>query len=146
MKRFTLALVLIAVSAAAAFAQSSIAPAKVTTLGVGATGNRSITITWTATGDDCTTGNAASYELYVSTSNITDTNWQLSPCTRLTFGTSATNGNQDCVEYIFLPASPCPTTRYFAVFLLDGAGNRSPISNVLSVTSHCSGNTIPSCP
>ena len=116
-----------------------------TTLGVGATGNRSTTITWTATGDDCTTGNAATYELYVSTANITDTNWQLSPCIRQTYAPSVTNGQQECVEYTF-PSSPCPTTRYFAVFLIDGAGNRSPISNVIPVASRCTGHTIPTCP
>ena len=129
-----LAALLVVACAGAALAQDVCAPAKVTTLHVGATGYYSYTVGWTATGDDCSTGNATSYELYRSTSNITDTNWQLSPCTLAESGTSEANGAEHC----YAVSTTCPgTTYYYAVFLIDEAGNRSPISNVVTGSPRC---------
>lgn len=105
------------------------------------TGNRAITLKWTAPGDDCNTGNATSWEVRWSASTITDTNWQSAAVANS--GDSATNGNDDCAEITY-PAG-CPT-RYFVVFVFDEVGNRSPISNVFSYAPACSGSTIPVCP
>jgi hypothetical protein len=124
---------LLVCGASAALAQDVCAPAKVTTLSQTLTGFHTYAIGWTATGDDCSTGDASTYEVYRSTSTITDTNWQ--SATLVGGDTSASNGNTNC--YV-APYQSCPaTTYYYAVFLIDDAGNRSPISNVISAAPRC---------
>ncbi len=144
MKRFLLALITataLAGIAGTALAQDVCAPAKVTNVAT-AQYFASILITWTATGDDCNTGDASTYEVRVSTSPITDTNWQ--SATVLCTGTSATNGQPNCCVKDVIPCAG--TTYYFAVFLFDEVGNRSPISNVPSGSARCSGtHIIPDC-
>jgi len=132
-KSLILALSLTVLGASAALAQDVCAPAKVTTIST-ITWYGAIQVCWTATGDDCSTGNATTYEVRYSTSPITDTNWQSATA----YGdNSTTNGNQDC----FCLTTGCPgiDTYYFAVFLIDETGNRSPISTVVSGTDRCSG-------
>ena len=124
MKRLLLTLAVLAILCGTAQAQDVCAPAKVTSISQTHTWYAGFTIAWTATGDDCTTGNATTYEVRHSASPITDTNWQSAAiaCT----GSSATNGNQDecCIT-----VAPCTTSaHYFAIFLIDEAGNRSPIA------------------
>jgi hypothetical protein len=133
MKTLLLTLAALALFSSLATAQDVCAPAKVTTLATtqyyGA-----IFLSWTATGDDCTTGNATSYEVRYSTSAITATNW--CNASVLCSDNSAANGNQDSC---CLTVTPCATTTYyFAVFLIDDAGNRSPISNVPTGAARCS--------
>ncbi len=136
------ALGLMLLTATEALAQDVCAPAKVTTLAT-QTYYASIKITWTATGDDCSTGNASTYEVRYSNSTITDINWQSASV--LATGSSVTNGNVDCA--IFTGSCPGPVTKYFAVFLFDAAGNRSPISNVVAGSTRCSSPfTVPDCP
>ena len=133
MKCLLLSLAAMGLFVGTALAQDVCAPAKVTTLAT-TTYYGQIFVTWNATGDDCSTGNATTYELRVSTSTITDTNWQ--NATVLSTSSSATNGSQDdwCME-----VNPCATTTYyFAVFLIDEAGNRSPLSNVTPGHARCS--------
>jgi predicted phage tail protein len=134
MKVLILAACLLVVSAVSALAQDVCAPAKVTTVAT-TSYYASIQISWTATGDDCNTGNASTYEVRYSSSNITDTNWQSASV--LCSDVSATNGNQNtcCLT------TGCPgiQTYYFAVFLIDDAGNRSPLSNVVTGANRCSG-------
>jgi hypothetical protein len=140
MKRFLLALIstaALAGMAGTALAQDVCAPAKVTTLAAQQF-YANIKLTWTATGNDCSTGDASTYEVRISTSPITDTNWQSTSI--LCSGTSATNGNVDCCLKDVIPCAT--TTFYFAVFLFDGAGNRSPISNVVAQSARCSGTHI----
>lgn len=134
MKTVLLSVLALALCAVSAFAQDVCAPAKVTTLSQTSTGYHTYLLGWTATGDDCTTGNATSYELRRSTSTITDTNWQ--SATVIASGSSATNGNADCFQSQFF-SCPGATTYYYAVFLIDDAGNRSPISNVISAAPRC---------
>lgn len=122
MKTLALTLGALVLTASLALAQDVCAPAKVTSFSI-TQWYGAIQVDWTATGDDCNTGNASTYELRYSTSPITDTNWQ-SAAVAIS-DVSATNGNQDS---FCLTVSPCSTaTRYFAVFLIDDAGNRSPI-------------------
>jgi hypothetical protein len=124
MKRLLFSLAALAILCGTARAQDVCAPAKVTSISQTATWYAAFTITWTATGDDCNTGNATTYEVYYSTSPITDTNWQSAQL--VCSDNSATNGNtNECC----ITVSPCSTaTRYFAIFLIDEAGNRSPIA------------------
>jgi hypothetical protein len=133
MKHLLLSLVALAILSGTAQAQDVCAPAKVTTISQTHTWYGGFTIAWTATGDDCATGNATTYEVRHSASAITDTNWQSAEiaCT----GNSATNGNQNecCIT-----VAPCTTAaHYFAIFLIDDAGNRSPIATG-SGTARCS--------
>jgi hypothetical protein len=133
MKPFMLILIGLALAVSPALAQDTCAPGKVTTLAT-VTYYGAIFVSWTATGDDCATGNATAYELRYSTSPIDDTHWQGSGVSVVS-DLSAANGNQDtwCVD-----VNPCATTTYyFAVFLIDEAGNRSPISNVVTGHARC---------
>lgn len=105
------------------------APAKVTDLAV-YTGRTTAVLSWTDSGDDCNTGTATSYEIRRSSATITDTNWQ--SATVAATGTPAGgNGTSECVKISNLT---CSTTYYWVVFLIDEAGNRSPISNCVSGT------------
>jgi hypothetical protein len=110
---------------AVATAQDVCAPAKVTNLAVG-TGKTTAVLTWTSTGDDCSTGSATSYEIYQSGSTITDTNWQSAS---LVATGSAAFGCRAVGDLV------CNATYYWAIFMIDDAGNRSPISNVAQGTT-----------
>ena len=133
MKRLLLVLVGLALAVSPALGQDTCAPGKVTTLAT-TTYYGCILVSWTATGDDCATGNATSWELRYSTSPISDTSWQ-GPSVTVVSDASATNGNQDTWS---VEVSPCATTTYyFAVFLIDDAGNRSPISNLVTGHARC---------
>ncbi len=132
MKSLWIAMVLMACVTAVASAQDVCAPAKVTTLHQELTGYHSYTIEWTNTGNDCTTGNATTFEVRRSTSSITDTNWQQADI--VDSGTADPNDSTTCMGVTL----SCPaTTYYYAVFLFDAAGNRSPISNVISAAPAC---------
>ena len=111
------------------FTVDAIPPAAVTNLAVTATGPNSVALTFTASGDDGTLGNAWVYDMRYATAPIT--NWF-----------SATQ-----VSYGPLPAAPGTTqtmtvgglqsgmTYYFALKIVDDAGNRSDISNMVSFTT-----------
>lgn len=141
MKRTILiTLALLALGAAAAFADEC-APGKVTTIYVGK-GKTTATVLWTNTGDDCATGDATSYEVRRSTGTITDTNWQSASI--VASGSADANGTDTCVS---LSGLSCGTTYYYAVFLIDEAGNRSPLSTVVSMaTKACNQNGEVICP
>ncbi len=55
--------------------QDTIPPATVTDLAVTSRTDSSLTLTWTAPGDDGSTGTAAQYDIRYSTSTITEANW-----------------------------------------------------------------------
>lgn len=91
----------------------------------------SATLTWTAPGDDGSTGQAALYDLRYSTSNITDSNWN-----------QATQGQGEPVPHtvgyqeVFIASGlKSSTTYYFAVKTSDEAGNWSGLSNIVSRTT-----------
>ena len=90
-------------------------------------GSDTLTLVWTAPGDDGNVGTAASYEVRMSTSAITASNW-------------------GSASLISGPPSPLPagtrqsfvvrgltrgTTYYFAIKATDDASNVAPISNVV---------------
>lgn len=106
----------------------SIAPAAVSDLATNLVGSYSVTLRWTATGDDGFSGNAGSYDLRYSLVPITEANF-----------TQAT-----AVTGIPVPAAPgtlesfkvsglVPNTDYyFALRVRDNVGNSSGLSNVVS--------------
>ena len=133
MKRLLLSLAAVALMSGTALAQDVCAPAKVTTLAT-STMYGAVYLTWNATGNDCSTGNATSYEIRVSTSSFTEANWQ-TQSTQYETGSSAGNGSQNAACFT---VDPCATTTYyFAVFVIDEAGNRSPMSAVVAGHGRC---------
>ncbi len=110
---------------------NTIAPAAVTDLAVSNSGETSVTLTWTAPGDDLGTGGAVtSYDLRYSTDPIDTSSWSLA--TPVTTGTPSQPGQTDTVTVTELSPG---TTYYFALTSDDSAGNVSDLSDVLQVTT-----------
>jgi len=107
------------------------APAAVSDLAASSPSDSAVTLTWTAPGDDGSSGTATSYDIRYSTSNITDGNWaSATPVsgepTPLVAGTSQSK------TVTGLSAS---TTYYFALKTADEVPNWSSISNVPSLAT-----------
>ncbi len=86
----------------------------------------SIIVSWTAVGDDGTTGTASSYDIRYSTSPITGGNWSgatvvANPPTPQTAGSS---------ESVVITGLTPQTTYYVAIKVSDEVPNESPLSNV----------------
>jgi hypothetical protein len=86
----------------------------------------SITLTWTAPGDDGTIGTASEYDIRYATASITEANWASA--------TEVSNEPAPLVSgtsqmHIVSGLSP-DTTYYFAIKTTDDAGNVSALSNV----------------
>jgi len=107
-----------------------IPPADVTDLGVPSVGNRTIAVSWTAPGDDGTTGTATEYDLRRSTALITAANF--ASATRVIIPAPQTGGTHEC--RIVMGLSP-GTTYYFALKTRDNLNNWSGISNVVSAAT-----------
>jgi hypothetical protein len=106
------------------------APAAISTLAVTSVGTTSLTLRWTSTGDDNTTGTAASYDVRYSTSSITAANFASA--------TAATGepspqiaGTQQTFNLTGLTTGQ---VYYVAMKATDERGNVSVISNVVSGT------------
>ncbi|OGC89706.1 MAG: hypothetical protein A2W25_17395 [candidate division Zixibacteria bacterium RBG_16_53_22] len=112
-------------------APESIPPRNITNLATSNPTGNSITLTWTAPGDDSSSGTASQYDIRYSTSPITDANWA-----------SATQVNGEPTP---LPAGQQQTfavtglqsgvTYYFAMKTADEVPNWSGLSNVASGTT-----------
>ncbi len=114
-------------------------PSAVADLAVTATTGTSMTIRWTAPGDDGTTGTAASYDVRYSTSAITSATWATAvQATGEPAPTAA--GTQQTFTITGLNPS---RTYYVAIRTTDHAGNVSALSNVPSGTTL---DTIPPAP
>ena len=104
------------------------APAAVSNLACGTAGRTTIPLTWTAPGDDASTGEATSYDLRRSTSAITAANF--SSATQVAnIPVPRPAGGAESYTVTGLTAS---TTYYFAIKAIDEAGNAGAISNVPS--------------
>jgi subtilisin family serine protease/sugar lactone lactonase YvrE len=106
----------------------SIAPAPVKDLAAIAPGSNSITLAWTATGDDTTTGTAARYDIRYSTSPITASNFDSAAV--------ATNAPSPqpagTTETFTVKGLDFNTIYYLALRVIDEQGNAAAISNVVS--------------
>ena len=91
----------------------------------------SVTLRWTAPGDDGTVGTAAQYDIRYSTSAITNNNFN--SATQAT-GEPAPKvaGSSEAFTLNNLAAN---TTYYFAIKAADEASNWSGLSNVVNVTT-----------
>ena len=110
-------------------------PDPILTLSAGSPSATSVPLTWLATGDDGSTGQASSYDLRYSTALIDNSNF--AAATQVTG--LAPPAPQGSVESVVVSGLN-PGTQYFlAVKAIDDAGNTSIISNVI-VTSTLAGN------
>ncbi|MEZ4655580.1 MAG: fibronectin type III domain-containing protein, partial [Candidatus Eisenbacteria bacterium] len=114
-------------------------PAQVTTLAVSSTATSSVTLTWTAVGDDGTTGRATTYDMRYSTSPIDALNWNLAQ-QFVGEPNPATAGTPE--SFVGTGLTP-NTTYYFALRVADEASNWSPISNVPNGTTQSGTDSTP---
>ena len=102
------------------------------------TGWNSVTLNWTAPGDDSLTGRATQYDLRYSTATITAANF--ASATRLAgMAAPAVAGATETATVSGLAAA---TTYYFAIKAGDDAGNWALISNVVSKTTAAAPDTL----
>jgi hypothetical protein len=90
-------------------------------------GTDSLTLHWTATGDDGAVGTAALYDLRTSDAAITAANWDAATAVGGLPAPAASGTTQSCVVRGLTPG----TTYYFALRVRDDAGNWSEVSNVV---------------
>ena len=107
------------------------APAAITDLALSAAAFTSITLSWTAPGDDGNTGTAQSYDIRYSTSTITEGNW--SSATTITGEPiPSVAGSSESMVVSNLTSG---TTYYFAIKTSDEEPNISDLSNVPSLAT-----------
>ena len=107
------------------------APAQITDLATSSPTTSSITLTWTAPGDDGNVGTASEYDIRYSTSAITEANWgAATQCS----GEPAPQVAGTSESYIVTGLSS-GTQYYFAIKTGDEENNWSPLSNVASGTT-----------
>jgi outer membrane protein assembly factor BamB len=115
-----------------AFGPDLTSPATVTDLASSASTTNSITLTWTAPGDDGNTGTASEYDIRYSTSPITEANWNAAAT--LCKGEPAPQPAGSSERFTVTRLSS-GTTYYFALKTADEVSNWSLLSNVASGTT-----------
>ncbi len=106
-------------------------PSQITDLGIASTTATSVTLSWTAPGDDGNQGTAKSYDIRYSTSAIDDANFNIAT-TVVNPPTPQTAGSQENITISNLSLN---TKYYFAIKTADEVLNLSPLSNVVSITT-----------
>ena len=115
----------------------TMAPAAVSNLSAPSATSGSVTLNWTAPGDDGSTGTASAYDVRYSTATITDANWgSATQCTGEP--TPKASGQAETFTVNGLSAS---TTYYFAMKVADEVPNTSGLSNVVSKATAAGGGT-----
>ncbi|MDG0810117.1 fibronectin type III domain-containing protein [Cohnella rhizosphaerae] len=115
------------------------APGTIANLSASGTTWKSTNLSWTAPGDDGTTGTAASYDIRYYTSSITENNWN--DAVQLTNEPApAPAGTTHTLAVTGLPAG---TALYFAMRTFDETSNASALSNVVLVTTAANDPTPP---
>ena len=109
----------------------NVAPAAISDLKIAGITYQSVTLNWTATGDDGASGQASSYDIRYSTSEITTS----------TFSSATKVSNTPTPEYsgiketLTVSGLSDATKYYFAIKASDNAANSSALSNVVNVTT-----------
>ncbi len=109
----------------------STAPTAIASLAITDTSDNSITLSWTASGDDGNVGQASAYEIRYSTSLITSQNWSSAtlvnnPPSPQTAGTTESFVVIGLIQEV---------TYYFALIVADEVPNWSTLSNVVTTTT-----------
>lgn len=108
-----------------------IAPAQTQDLEMSGNRYESITLAWTAPGDDGTSGTATSYDLRYSTSPISEENWDAA----IQAGNEPAPGVSGTIESIEVNDLEFNSIYYFALKTTDKAGNVSELSNVVAANT-----------
>ena len=93
--------------------------------------SNSITLSWTAPGDDGNTGTASQYDIRYSTNNITEANWSFATQVSDELTPQVAGTSQSMIVSGLSPS----TTYYFAIKTADEIPNWSGLSNVVSDTT-----------
>jgi hypothetical protein len=101
-------------------------PDAVTDLAVSTATTHSLTLTWTAPGDDGNNGTAAEYDIRYATSNIDNETWGFATQVSDEPAPGPAGSNETFMVGGLTPA----TTYYFALKTIDNAGNRANLSNI----------------
>ncbi|MBU1046500.1 fibronectin type III domain-containing protein [Patescibacteria group bacterium] len=114
-------------------------PSAVSNLATSGATTSSINLTWTAPGDDGTSGTATTYDIRYSTATITDGNWS---STTLVTGepTPSIAGSSESMTVTGLSAG---TLYYFAIKTSDEVPNTSALSNVPSLSTSSAADVTP---
>jgi subtilisin family serine protease len=112
-------------------AMDTIAPAPISDLSTASTTPETVTLAWTATGDDGTSGAAYAYDLRRSSSPITEADWGGAIPVSAEPGPHNAGAAQTFIVTGLLPS----TTYYFALRIFDELGNASPLSNVATAAT-----------
>lgn len=112
-------------------------PAAVTNLNVSGATTTSLTLGWTAPGDDATSGTASSYELRYGTAPLTEANFAAAS---LVSGLPAP-GAAGTAQSKVVTGLAAGTTYHFALKTSDEVPNRSPLSNVAAGATTLPGDT-----
>lgn len=105
-------------------------PEDVTNLSVSDVSTTTVTLNWTAPGDDGNTGTASQYDIRMSTSLITDANWG-SAIPLVPAPSPNPAGSVEAVQVTQLTEG---TTYYFALKTADEVPNPSGLSNIVTAT------------
>lgn len=112
-------------------AGDSTPPARIEDFTATGSNSQSITLVWTAPGDNGDTGTASNYDLRYSTATINDSNWDSAiPATGVTAPHPA-----DTIENHTVSGLSPETTYYFAIKATDASNNTSPLSVVTSTST-----------
>ena len=115
----------------------STAPSAVSDLSSSSVGNSSVNLSWSAPGDDASSGTATTYDIRYSTSAINDGNW--SSATQATGEpTPSVAGSSESFNVASLSSA---TLYYFAIKTSDEVPNESAISNIYSTTTTSTSDT-----
>ena len=106
-------------------------PGGIADLTVTGTTGTSISLRWTAPGNDGTTGTAASYDIRYSSIPITDQNWALAT----PVAGEPSPAVAGTIQTFTIPGLQGSATFYVAMKTADAAGNVSVLSNVVSGTT-----------
>lgn len=107
-----------------------IPPADITDLSSPASGTNSVTLSWTATGDDGVIGSAVSYDIRYSLSPIAEANW--SSATQVSGEPTPLPAGS--TEIFAVTGLVQPTDYYLALKAKDNLGNETALSNVVLAT------------
>jgi hypothetical protein len=113
-------------SAGGSFTVDTTPPANVTDLAVSGATTNSLTLTWTAPGDDGNNGTAAEYDIRYATSNIDNETWEFAIQASGEPAPGPAGSNETFTVGGLTPA----TTYYFALKTIDNAGNQANLSNI----------------
>ena len=106
-------------------------PAAVSNLSITGSTETTVSLAWTAVGDDSLTGTASAYDLRYATTPITMANWAAAT----PVNGEPTPGAPGSAQSHTVTGLTRQVTYYFALRVADEAGNLSALSNVPSVTT-----------